>query len=79
MEDKEIHQAEILGKAMRLGSMISVQNPDLMCQLKYYPKKKVLEMRIPAHSVPLYGEVAEARFKSLANTLNVTPLTKVLR
>ena len=77
--ENDILQAEVLGKAMRLGSMFSVQNADMMGQLKYFPKKKIIEMKLPKAAVPLYGEVAEARFQSLARTLGAEINVKVAK
>ena len=69
LSDEQLKQAEIAGKAMRFGSMLSVQSTDLMGQLKWYPKKKVLEMRLAKGSEWLFGEVASARFGSLAEAM----------
>ena len=68
--EHDLHRAEVLGKAMRLGSMFSVQMPQMMGRLKFYPKKKIVEMTLPAHAEPLFGEVAMARFDGLARSLD---------
>ena len=72
-----MREAEVLGKAMRFGAMFSVDAEELMGKLRWYPKKKKLELRLPAAAEGLFGEVAEARFMSLAASLEAD--TKVLR
>ncbi|MEM6825085.1 MAG: Ppx/GppA family phosphatase [Pseudomonadota bacterium] len=62
-------EAEIVGKALRFGSMLSVQSPELMGQLRWYPRKRILEMRLAEGTEDLFGEVTEARFRSLAVAL----------
>ena len=62
-------QAEILGKAMRLGAMLWMQNDAAMGKLRYFPKKRELELILPKSAERLYNEVAESRFKSLANAV----------
>ncbi|GAA6190628.1 exopolyphosphatase [Phaeobacter gallaeciensis] len=70
LTDKEQKQAEVLGKAMRLGAMLWMQKDTKMGKLHWYPKKRRLEMILPKSTVPLYSEVAQARFDSLANALD---------
>jgi exopolyphosphatase / guanosine-5'-triphosphate,3'-diphosphate pyrophosphatase len=67
-ENKQL-QAEILGKAMRFGAMLWMQPDAQMGKLRWYPKKKRLELTLTPEAVPLFGEVAEARFLSLAAAL----------
>jgi len=38
-------------------------------QLKWHPKLKHLTLLLSADAAPLFGEVAAARFQSLANSL----------
>ncbi len=73
LDAADIKQAEVLGKAMRFGAMFSGQVADRMGTLNWYPKKKVLELRLARGSEPLFGEVAEARFKSLVQALGAEP------
>ena len=78
--EAETAQAEVVGKAMRFGAMFSAQDPALMGTLKLYPKKGMLELTLPdGDGEALYGEVAEARFKSLAASLGVEPTVRVAR
>jgi len=69
LDEKQLHQAEVVGKAMRFGAMFSVEAPQKMAKLKWQPKKKVLILSLTKRGAGLFGEVAEARFNSLAQTL----------
>ncbi|PWE31300.1 exopolyphosphatase [Maritimibacter sp. 55A14] len=69
LSPRVVQEAEVLGKAMRFGAMISVNRPEDMGQLRYYPKKKVLELVVNPASEDLFGEVVMARFASLAVAL----------
>jgi len=65
-------EAEILGKAMRLGAMLWIRPDAQMAALDWQPKKKRLTLRLGSDAAPLYNEVAEARFQSLAGALGAT-------
>lgn len=67
--EADLRDAEIVGKAMRFGAMFSVQSPELMGHLAWFPKKKILEMHLAHGTEGLFGEVTEARFRSLAIAL----------
>ncbi len=69
LDEKTQTQAEVLGKAMRFGALMGLQKDAEMGEIRWFPKKKILELRLPAQVAPLFGEVAEARFQSLADTL----------
>jgi exopolyphosphatase/guanosine-5'-triphosphate,3'-diphosphate pyrophosphatase len=73
LDDKEIKDAEVLGKAMRFGAMFSVKDPAEAGTLKFFPKKKILELRLTRTGQALMGEVAEARFRALAAALESEP------
>ncbi|MEO1107535.1 MAG: Ppx/GppA family phosphatase [Pseudomonadota bacterium] len=62
-------QAEILGKAMRFGAMLWMHNEANIGRLRFYPKKRQLELFLPKAAEPLFNEVAEARLNSLSNAL----------
>ncbi len=72
LDARALQQAEILGKAMRFGAMLSAERSELMGALKWRPKKKHLELRLNAATRDLFGEVAEARFLSLADAMGAT-------
>jgi exopolyphosphatase/guanosine-5'-triphosphate,3'-diphosphate pyrophosphatase len=77
---EDTQQAEVVGKAMRFGAMFSAQDPSLMGSLRLYPKKHVLELCLPAgDGEALFGEVAEARFRSLAEALQAEPKVRVMQ
>lgn len=69
LSEAELRDAEVLGKAMRFGAMFAVKSPEEAGELAWRPKKKVLELRLNPESQALFGEVAEARFRSLAKAL----------
>lgn len=79
LSDKEIRDAEVLGKAMRFGAMFAVQSLDDVAQLTYHPVKKELVLRLHPDAVDLFGEVAEARFNSLAASLGAQTRVKTLK
>jgi len=70
--DKAQKDAEILGKAMRLGAMLWIRPDAQMAALDWQRKKRRLTLRLGADAAPLYNEVAEARFQSLAGALGAT-------
>lgn len=72
----QIRNAEILGKAMRLGAMLWIVDPDQNAELFYDKKKKTIVLKMSDGLKPLFGEVAEARFQSLATTLSAKPVVQ---
>jgi len=72
LDERDLRDAEVLGKAMRFGAMFSVQRPELMGALKWHPKKRVLRLTLHPETKALFGEVAEARFMSLASSMGAT-------
>lgn len=72
-------EAEILGKAMRFGAMLWMNQDAETSSLKWYPKKRILEFRLTPETVPLFGEVAESRLRSLAASLEAEVQVKVLK
>ena len=44
---------------------------------KWFPKKRLLELRLTRDALPLYGEVAEVRLQSLASSLDAELCVKV--
>jgi exopolyphosphatase / guanosine-5'-triphosphate,3'-diphosphate pyrophosphatase len=79
LTEKQIRDAEVLGKAMRFGAMIAVANPDEAGSLRYYPKKKILELVLVPQTAALFGEVAQSRFAALAAALKVSTVVRVGR
>jgi exopolyphosphatase/guanosine-5'-triphosphate,3'-diphosphate pyrophosphatase len=66
---EEIAAAEVLGKAMRFGAMFSIQSPREAGELRWSPDKRLLELHLNPRREALFGEVARARFLSLAQSL----------
>lgn len=62
---RSLRHAEILGCAMRLGAMLWDKN----ASLEWDKPRRVLKIQLRDHSEDLFGEVAEARFNSLATLL----------
>ncbi len=69
-------QAEVLGKAMRFAAMLWLKKDARLGEMKWYPKKKQLELRLTPEAAHLYGEVAEQRFQSLALSLEAEPIIR---
>ncbi len=65
----QTQEAEVLGKAMRFGAMLSLRSPDEAGELRYDKAGNVLELSLRKAGVALFGEVAAARFASLAAAL----------
>lgn len=77
VDEKAKLEAEVLGKAMRFGAMLWMEKGAERATFKWYPKKRLLELRLTRDALPLYGEVAEARLKSLASSLNAELIVKI--
>ncbi len=69
LEPKFIHQAKVLGKAMRLGAMLWVNGSKQPAHLDWRPRSKQLTLKLNSIGESLFGEVAEARYFSLANAI----------
>jgi exopolyphosphatase/guanosine-5'-triphosphate,3'-diphosphate pyrophosphatase len=72
LDDHQLREAEVLGKAMRFGAMFAVRAPEDAGEIIWRQKKKVLDLRLNAGTQALFGEVAQARFTSLAEALGAT-------
>ncbi len=79
LSEKDLMLAEVLGKAMRFGSMLSADDPGLMGTMRWFPQKKRLELRLPDRARGLFGEVAEARLRTLASALQAEAVVKIQR
>ncbi|KAF0675432.1 Ppx/GppA family phosphatase [Profundibacterium mesophilum] len=79
LSDKESRQAEVLGRALRFGAMFSAQTPDSLGELRWFPKKRMLELRLSAHADALFGEVAQSRFGALVSALDANSEIKRLK
>ncbi|MFV2038578.1 MAG: exopolyphosphatase, partial [Paracoccaceae bacterium] len=79
LDQTDIRSAEIVGRAMRFGSMFSGAAPGDVATLKWRPDKAQLSLSLTRQGADLYGEVAAARFKSLAKALGAVALVKVTK
>ena len=70
ISEQELHEAEVVGKAMRFAAMLWLKRDAHLGEIRWFPKKKVLELRLSPEAAPLFGEVAQARFASLALALS---------
>ncbi len=74
LDESEISRAEVLGKAMRFGAMFSFRSLEEAGELDLDRSRGTLQLKLKPHGADLFGEVAEARFASLASALGVTPV-----
>ena len=72
LTDEERQAAEITGKAMRFGAMLSGATAKMMGRIRLDRKAGVLELELKRNAQDLYGEVVMTRFESLASALGVT-------
>jgi exopolyphosphatase/guanosine-5'-triphosphate,3'-diphosphate pyrophosphatase len=79
LNEEEIKHAIMLGRAMRFGAMFTLGGPADAAELRYFPKKKMLELILQPGAEPLFGEVATQRFQALAKTLGVETKLRVAR
>lgn len=78
LDRREAATARILGKAMRFGAMFTVVSPEKIVRLKFKPKKHVLILSLPDSMKDIYGEVVEARFRSLALAMNCEAMVQIV-
>ena len=77
LTEDEVQEAEVLGKAMRFGAMFSVGNPAKAGALDWNAQKRLLTLTLTPDGEGLFGEVAQARFASLAQAMKAqTAVTK---
>ncbi len=79
MSDKDLAEAKMLGRALRFGAMFSMDGPENAGELRFYPKKKVLELILERDMQALLTEVAEQRFAALANQVGSEAKVRVRR
>ncbi|MBL4721419.1 MAG: hypothetical protein JKY20_09850 [Alphaproteobacteria bacterium] len=71
---REIVRARAVGLAMRVGYTLSGGVISLLEQTSLQRDGDNLILRLPDHADVLVGDVVQRRFKSLAKTLNCTPI-----
>ena len=69
LSEGQTQQAEVLGKAMRLGAMMWIAGDEKRARLHWQEDRRLLRLSLPPDAAPLYGEVAKARLSSLAASL----------
>jgi len=69
LSEGQTQQAEVLGKAMRLGAMMWIAGDEKRARLHWQEDRHLLRLSLPPEAAPLYGEVAQARLSSLAKSL----------
>ena len=72
LEDNLQKEAEIVGKAMRFGAMLWMENKSDLGEFRWFPQKRHLELRLSPEARALFGEVAQARLESLALALDAS-------
>jgi exopolyphosphatase/guanosine-5'-triphosphate,3'-diphosphate pyrophosphatase len=75
LPEAQVHEAEILGRAMRFGAMFVVADPSEHGVLTHRPKRHELILTLKsAEGRDMFGEVAEARFNALAAAMGAAPV-----
>ncbi|MDP3861347.1 MAG: exopolyphosphatase, partial [Phaeovulum sp.] len=74
LDEAQQREAEVLGKAMRFGAMFSVNSPEDAGELALLRNPTRLQLTLSKRGEGLYGEVAEARFLSLAASMGAKPV-----
>lgn len=69
-------EAEMLGKAMRLGAMLWLDAEKSPGEFTFKPKKRLLTLTLTERARPLFGEVAELRLGHLAAAMDATHAVK---
>ncbi len=74
LPEAQAREAEILGRAMRFGAMLTLEKPLDHCFVDANWRRKTLNLHLLSDAArDLFGEVAEARFGALALAMNLTP------
>ncbi|NNK15980.1 MAG: exopolyphosphatase, partial [Sulfitobacter sp.] len=79
IDEKARAEAEVLGKAMRFGAMLWMTPDEDRGELRWFSKKRILQLRLTQDMLPLFGEVAEARLNSLAASLGAEVEIKTVK
>ncbi|MGV6840546.1 MAG: Ppx/GppA family phosphatase [Planktomarina sp.] len=78
---EDLHTAQILGRAMRLGAMLWDLGTDgalgvgQTCRMEWTPQDKTLTLHLPGAAQELNGEVVTARFEALAKSMGAKAQT----
>ena len=74
LSEREVQEAEILGKAMRFGAMFSLRDPAEAGRLAFSGDRRALELHLTPRGRALMGEVALARFEALTKAMGLEPV-----
>ncbi|MBE3640145.1 Ppx/GppA family phosphatase [Mangrovicoccus algicola] len=69
IRDEDVREAEILGRALRFAAMLTLGGDADIGRLDWDPTGRRLVLHLSDHTLPLFGEVAQARFQALAKAL----------
>ena len=69
LTEDDAREAEVLGRAMRLGAMLWLGAHDAPGAFRWRPERKSLTLSVEARARPLFGEVAQARLKALGQSM----------
>ena len=73
----QLAEAEVLGRAMRFGAMLWLHADEAPGKMRYRPRKGVLELHLTKAAAPLFGEVAEARFRALGGAMGAETMVRL--
>ncbi len=79
LTEADLAEAKMLGRALRFGAMFSMDGPSNAGELRFFPKKRVLELILERDMQALFGDVAAQRFTSLANQVGAEAKVRVRR
>ncbi len=74
LSDENLRRAEILGKALRFAAMFAAGDPQKAGEIARDRAAGTLTLRLTPHGTVLFGEVAEARFRSFAAAVGAEPV-----
>jgi exopolyphosphatase/guanosine-5'-triphosphate,3'-diphosphate pyrophosphatase len=69
LSDADAKEAEVLGRAMRLGAMLWLGAHDAPGAFLWSAAKKTLTLSLEHRARPLFGEVAQSRLKALGQAM----------
>ena len=72
LSDADAREAEVLGRALRLGAMLWLGAHDAPGAFRWDPAGRSLELILEARARPLWGEVAQSRLNGLAQAMGAT-------
>jgi exopolyphosphatase/guanosine-5'-triphosphate,3'-diphosphate pyrophosphatase len=69
LSEADAREAEVLGRAMRLGAMLWLGAHDAPGAFHWRPERRQLALRLEGRARPLFGEVAQARLRALGQAM----------